>query len=312
MRLILFFLIASTSVSAQLKGAITDIDNNPIPYVNIYIENSYNGTTSNENGDYVLALSKTGSYKVVFQFLGYKTQTSSIDIKEFPYELDITLQDENISLNEVVINSNDNLANRIIRSAIKNRKSQLEKINSYSSDFYSKGQIRIDSLPEKFMGQEINVDIGLDSTRSGIIYLSETVSKIKYQRPDKLTEKVIASKVSGDSNGFSFNSALDVDYNFYNNTIQINSAIISPISDYAFNYYRYKLEGIFYDDSGNLINKIKVIPRRENDPVFKGSIYIVENQWAIFGLDLKVNGSQIQLPIADSISIKQNLSYDIN
>ena len=112
------------------------------------------------------------------------------------------------------------------------------------------------------MGQEINVDIGLDSTRSGIIYLSETISKIKYQKPDKLTEKVIASKVSGNSNGFSFNSALDVNYNFYNNTIQINSAIISPISDYAFNYYRYKLEGVFYDDSGNLINKIKVIPRR--------------------------------------------------
>ena len=145
-----------------------------------------------------------------------------------------------------------------------------------------------------------------------IIYLYETISKIKYQKPDKLTEKVIASKVSGNSNGFSFNSALDVNYNFYNNTIQINSAIISPISDYAFNYYRYKLEGVFYDDSGNLINKIKVIPRRENDPVFEGSIYIVEDQWAIFGLELKVNGSQIQLPIADSISIKQNLTYDIN
>ena len=80
MRLLLFFLITSMSVSAQLKGTITDIDNNPIPYVNIYIENSYEGTTSNENGDYELALSKAGSYKVVFQFLGYKTQTSSIDI----------------------------------------------------------------------------------------------------------------------------------------------------------------------------------------------------------------------------------------
>ena len=312
MRLLLFFLITSMSVSAQLKGTITDIDNNPIPYVNIYIENSYEGTTSNENGDYVLALSKAGNYKIVFQFLGYKTQTSSIDIKVFPYVLDITLFEENISLNEVVINSNENPANRIIRSAIKNRKSKLKNINSFSADFYSKGLIRIDSLPEKFMGQEINVDIGLDSTRSGIIYLSETISKIKYQKPDKLTEKVIASKVSGNSNGFSFNSALDVNYNFYNNTVQINSAIISPISDYAFNYYRYKLEGVFYDDSGNLINKIKVIPRRENDPVFEGSIYIVEDQWAIFGLELKVNGSQIQLPIADSISIKQNLTYDIN
>ena len=161
MRLLLFFLTASISVSAQLKCSITDIDNNPIPYVNIYLESSYKGTTSNENGDYELALSKAGSYKVVFQFLGYKTQTSSIDIKEFPYELDITLLEENISLNEVVINSYENPANRVIRSAIKKRKSQLEKINSYSADFYSKGQIRIDSLPEKFMGQEINVDIRL-------------------------------------------------------------------------------------------------------------------------------------------------------
>ena len=312
MRLLLFLLITSLSVSAQVKGTITDVDNQPIPYVNIYIENSYKGTTSNENGDYELALSKPGTYTVVFQFLGYKTQTNYIDIKEFPYVIDITLLEENISLSEVVINANENPANRIIRAAIKNRKSQIEKINSFSADFYSKGLIRIDSLPEKFMGREINVNIGLDSTRSGIIYLSETISKIKYEKPDKLTEKVIASKVSGDSNGFSFNSALDVNYNFYNNTIKINSAIISPISDYAFKYYRYKLEGVFYDDRGNLINKIKVIPRRENDPVFKGSIYIVEDQWALFGLELQVNGSQIQLPIADSIFIKQNLTYDKN
>ena len=310
MRLLLFFLFSSLFVSAQLKGSITDVDNKPIPYVNIYIENSYTGTTSNDNGDYVLALSKPGTYTIVFQFLGYQTQTSSIDIKQFPYKLNITLLEENISLNEVVIDANENPANRIVRAAIKNRKSQLGKINSFSADFYSKGLIRIDSLPEKFMGREIKADFGLDSTRSGIIYLSETISKIKYQKPDKLTEKVIASKVSGDSNGFSFNSALDVDYNFYNNTVEINSAIISPISDYAFKYYRYKLEGVFYDDRGNLINKIKVIPRRENDPVFSGSIYIVEDQWALFGLELRVNGSQIQIPIADSITIKQNLSYD--
>ena len=312
MRLLLFFLFSSLFVSAQLKGSITDVDNKPIPYVNIYIENSYTGTTSNDNGDYVLALSKPGTYTIVFQFLGYQTQTNSIDIKQFPYKLNITLLEENISLNEVVIDANENPANRIVRAAIKNRKSQLGKINSFSADFYSKGLIRIDSLPEKFMGREIKADFGLDSTRSGIIYLSETISKIKYQKPDKLTEKVIASKVSGDSNGFSFNSALDVDYNFYNNTVKINSAIISPISDYAFKYYRYKLEGVFYDDRGNLINKIKVIPRRQNDPVFSGSIYIVEDQWALFGLELQVKGSQIQTPIADSITIKQNLTYDEN
>jgi len=312
MRLLFFFLLTSISVSAQLKGSIGDIENQPIPYVNIYLENSYTGTTSNEQGNYELALSVPGTYNVVFQFLGLKTQTKTIEIKEFPYTLDVTLLEEKISLNEVVIDANENPANRIVRAAIKNRKTQLEKINSFSADFYSKGLIRIDSVPEKFMGQELKLDIGLDSTRSGIIYLSETISKIKYQKPEKLTEKIIASKVSGDSNGFSFNNALDVDYNFYNNTVKINAEIVSPIAEYAFKYYRYNLEGVFYDNRGNLINKIKVTPRRENDPVFEGNIYIVENQWALFGLELQVNGSQIQLPIVDSITIKQNLSYDEN
>ena len=243
--------------------------------------------------------------------MGFKTQTKTIEIKEFPYTLDITLLEENISLNEVVISSNENPANRIVRAAIDVRKAQLEKINAYSADFYSKGIIRLKDAPKKFLGQEIgDMDGVLDSTRSGILYLSETVSKINYEKPDKLYEKIIASKVSGDSNGFSFNNASDVDFNFYNNTIQMDSEIVSPIADYAFNYYRYKLEGVFYDNGGRLINKIKVIPRRENDRVFSGVVYIVEDQWGFYGLELSVTGKQIQSPAIDLITFKQNASYD--
>ena len=311
MRYLIVLFFCSLSVSAQLKGSISDVDNQPIPFVNIYIENSYTGTTSNEQGDYELALPESGTYTIVFQFLGFKTQTKTIEIKEFPYVLDITLLEENISLNEVVISSNENPADRIIRAAIGARKAQLEKINAYSADFYSKGIIRLKDAPKKFLGQEIgDMDGVLDSTGSGILYLSETVSKIKYQKPDKLSEKIIASKVSGDSNGFSFNNASDVDYNFYYNTIQMGSEIVSPIAEYAFNYYRYKLEGVFYDNGGRLINKIKVIPRRENDRVFSGIVYIVEDQWGFYGLELSVTGKQIQSPAIDLITFKQNASYD--
>ena len=311
MRYLLILLLCSLSVSAQLKGNIVDSDNQPIAFVNIYIENSYTGTTSNEQGNYELALSKPGSYNIVYQFLGFKTQTKTIEIKAFPYTLDITLLEENISLNEVVISSNENPANRIVRAAIENRKLQLDKIKSYSADFYSKGIIRLKNAPKKFFGKEIgDMDGVLDSTGSGILYLSETVSKINFQKPDKLSEKIIASKVSGDSNGFSFNNASDVDYNFYYNTIELNSDIVSPIADYAFNYYSYKLEGVFYDNGGRLINKIKVTPRRENDRVFSGVVYIVEDQWGLYGLELSVTGKQIQSPAVDVITIKQNASYD--
>ena len=310
MRYLLILLFCSLSVSAQLKGSITDSSKQPIPFVNIYIENSYVGTTSNEQGDYVLTLSQPGTYNIVFQFLGFKTQSKTIEIKEFPYVLDIILLEEKISLNEVVISSNENPANRIVRAAIENRKLQLEKIKSYTANFYSKGLIRIKNAPEKFLGQEVKLDIGLDSTRSGVLYLSETISKIKYQKPNQLSEKISASKVSGDANGFSFNNASDVDFNFYKNTIEINAEIVSPIADYAFNYYRYKLEGVFYDNRGNLINKIKVIPRRENDRVFSGFIFVVEDQWSLYGLELSVTGSQIQTPAANLVTIKQNTSYD--
>ena len=117
--------------------------------------------------------------------MGYKTLKNNITVNEFPYKLNVVLEDENISLKEVIINSEENPANRIIKKAISKRLVYLEKLNKYTADFYSKGYIKIENAPEKFMGQELG-DLGgsLDSTRSGYIYLSETISKIKYIKPN--------------------------------------------------------------------------------------------------------------------------------
>ncbi|MBN4084735.1 carboxypeptidase-like regulatory domain-containing protein [Flavobacteriaceae bacterium AH-315-B10] len=310
--LLLTFLYSTLSFS-QIIGNVTDSEGNSLAFVNIFIEDTYIGTTSNDEGDYELNLSENKSITIVFKYLGYKTLKKVLTIDAFPYVLNVSLEKENITLDEVVINSNENPANKIIRSTIANRKAMLEKIKSYKANFYSRGLIRIKEAPEKILGQDLgDLGGGLDSTRSGIIYLSETISKIEFQRPDKLKEKIIASKVSGNDNGFSFNNASDVDYNFYNNTVELGNQIVSPIADYAFNYYRYKLEGVFYDDIGNLINKIKVIPKRENDRIFSGTIYIVEDQWSIYALELDITGQQAQIPAVDIITLKQTFSYSEN
>jgi len=295
---------------SQIEGRITDQNEDPIPYVNIYVENTYKGTTSNDDGFYELNVTKADTYTIVFQYLGYKTVKKTVEISSFPFELNAQLFDEDITLNEVVINSEDNPANAIMRQAIDNRQENLEKIKSYKADFYSRGLIRIKDAPEKIMGQEVG-DLGgaLDSTRSGVIYLSETISKLEFLSPNKLKEKILASKVSGDDSGFSFNNANDVDYDLYNNTIALGNQIISPIANNAFGYYRFKLEGVFYDDRGHLINKIKVTPRRDNDPVFEGFVYIVEDQWTIYATELNISGLQARIPAADKITITQNFSY---
>ena len=308
--IIVFTLMIVGIAQSQIRGTVKDRSGEALPYVNIYIQNSYTGTTSNAEGQYEINILKPGDYTIVFQFLGFKTQIKNIKVDTLPYPLDVILEDENINLNEVVIDAKENPANRIIRQAISKRSLYLEKLNAYTADFYSKGFIRIENAPEKFMGQDIG-DFGgaLDSTRTGYIYLSETLSKIKYIKPE-LFETVTASKVSGDSNGISFNSAMDVDYNLYNNTLNINNEIISPIADFAFNYYNYKLEGEFYDSEGHLVHKINILPKRENDRVFSGDIYIVEDSWALYGIDIKVRGTQVQILPAESIRIRQNLSFD--
>ena len=114
--IILIGLISFSSFS-QINGIVKDNKNQTLPFVNIYVENTYIGTTSNEEGNYELNIRKADTYTIVFQFLGYKTVKKTVKIETFPYTLDAILAEEEISLNEVVVNSNENPANKIIRKA---------------------------------------------------------------------------------------------------------------------------------------------------------------------------------------------------
>ena len=287
---ILLFLFVSITFIGQVKGKITDLNNNPLSFVSVYFDKTVTGTTSNDNGEYILELKKKGKHTIVFQFLGYKTLKKEVDVSSFPFELDVKLEEENVELTEVLISTKDNPANVIIRNVIANKDKNTDKFAQYTAKFYSRGLYRIKDAPEKFLGQSLgDFGGGLDSTRSGIIYLSETISEVKYQKkPKNFKENIIASKVSGRDNGISFNRAEDANINFYENSVEFGNDLISPISTNAFSYYNYKLEGTFYDKNGKLINKINIIPKRKNDPVFNGSLYIVEDDWALYGAMLQL------------------------
>ena len=309
--IILFFILIATPFCAQIKGKITDIKGTPLSFVSVYLEKTTTGTTSNDNGDYVLNIKKTGTYNIYFQFLGYKTLKKKITITGFPIIVNAILEEESIELKEISISTKDNPANAIIRNVIANKNKITDKFSKYTADFYSRGLYKIKDAPEKFMGRSLgDFGGGLDSTRSGIIYLSETISEITYQkRPKKFKEKITASKISGTDNGPSFNRAEDANINFYDNSVELGNDLISPLSSNAFSYYRFKLIGTFYTKKGKLINKIKLLPKRKNDPVFNGNIYIVEDDWAIYGADVSVTGAQANFPAIELLSLKQDYNY---
>lgn len=314
---LLLFLGLAFLCHSQISGNITDAQGNSLPFVNVYIEGSNIGTTTNGDGFYELEdiafaqkLAAQEAVTVVFQYLGYTTIKRETLLKTTGITLDITLLAETTSLDEVIVEAGVNPADAIIKATIAKRKENLDKIAEYTADFYSRGLWQVNNAPEKILGREVgDLGGGLDSTRTGIIYLSETISSIAYKRPNNFSEQIKASKVSGDDNGFSFNTALDANFSFYENSLNLNVQMLSPIASNAFANYAYTLEGTFIEE-GKIINKIKVTPRRPNDKVFTGVVYIVEDDWQLYGVDLATTGEVIQVPVVEHLNFKQTFKYD--
>ena len=152
--LLLIFLVSVTNY-AQIKGTVSDDKGNPLPFVTVFQEDTYNGTTSNEMGKYELNLKKTEKQTVVFQFLGFKTQKIAVQTDKLPYTFDVKMIEESFSLNEVVINPKINPAIAIIKNAIASRKENTKKSARFHADFYSRGIFKLKNAPKKILGQKI-------------------------------------------------------------------------------------------------------------------------------------------------------------
>ena len=73
-RLIWIFLIVSQFAFSQIRGVVKDsISGEPIPFVNIWVENETVGTTSEADGTFFLEASK--QKKIVISVLGYERKT---------------------------------------------------------------------------------------------------------------------------------------------------------------------------------------------------------------------------------------------
>ncbi len=291
---------------AQVEGIIRNEAGDPLPFATVYVEGTTQGTTSNPDGAYRLEL-QPGQYPLVFQYLGYRPFTTRVEVGTAPLTLDVTLREDAVELQEVVVRADaEDPAYPIIRKAMAKRKYYRDQVPAYQCKAYVKGNIKFLEAPEKFMGQELG-DLGgtLDSNRQGIIYLAESTSRLSYRAPDDYREEMISTKVSGDDNGFGFNRASQMDFNLYENYAFFNRQILSPIAGNAFGYYKYRLVGSLPDEAGRLVHKIEVIPRRPEDPVYQGYIYITEGLWNIQQADLMLRQGSIKVPALDSLRIRQ-------
>lgn len=310
--LLCMFSFISLTLSAQsltVRGRITDQQGQAIPFASIYEKNTTIGTSANSEGEYTLKLG-AGKHDLYYRAIGYRQEIREIDLKT-NYNLDVSLTTAVFELADVIVRSGgEDPAYEVIRNAIRKRKSHLREADEYSADVYIKGMQKMLAAPKKFLGRnidEMSKEMGLDSNRTGILYLSESESRLSYKQPDSYHEEMISSKVSGSNRAFSFNRASDININFYENIIAMegisNRPFISPIAENALFYYDYKLIGTSMENGG-LVNKIELIPKRGADPVFRGNIYIIEDSWRIHSSDLMIT-KQANINFVDTLNIRQ-------
>ena len=92
---------------ANIFGHVINSDNEHIPYINISIKNTTVGTVTDATGHYSFKNLKEGTYTLVVSGVGYKSEEKTVTvIKNKTQEVNFSIKEDVLNLNEVVVTSN--------------------------------------------------------------------------------------------------------------------------------------------------------------------------------------------------------------
>ncbi len=285
---VLLFPLLAFAQQPEVSGIVTDNAGKRLPFTAVFAEHTTLGTLANERGFYHLRLDP-GFYTLVFRVTGQKQSLVKLNLKQDTI-INIKLVPETFLPKEAQASDKDP-AYAIIRKAVAKRRYYLKQVNSYSCSVYLKGMQKLISGPKRYLQDNVVKALSLNKNGSSIIYQSEASSQYNFSWPDKQKEVLLASRSAGDHASIAFNRALDVKTDFYRNLLHwdalSNRSFVSPIAHNALSFYRYKLIGDFIEN-GYRIHKIQVIAKHKSHPTFNGFIYIVDGEWRIHSVDLKL------------------------
>lgn len=298
----------SFAQSGGVRGVIADEAGNELSFATVFVKQQGTGTTANVEGRYEIHL-EPGRYELVFQHLGRRTEVRVLDVRDRLEELDVRLAPQEIMLEAVTVGAEDeDPAYSIMRRAIAKANYHRNVLDSYSARVYIKGAGKLKDYP--WLAKKALEKEGIEKNR---VFISESVSDIKFTRPNKFEEKVISIRSDGKDNNTSPNGYIFG--SFYEPEI---AGTITPFSPKAFSYYKFEYLGTFKDREYE-ISRIRVTPRSKGDNVVDGIINIVEDDWSLHSVDLHTVklgiGVQIKstcAPIEDKVWLPVSHQFKID
>ena len=102
--LISFLISLNTFSQTVITGKVIQEKSEPLPGANIYLQGTYDGISTNPNGEFKFKSGKTGSFILLANFIGYEQFSKTVELKGDTIRLNIQLKEKFNQLNAVTIN----------------------------------------------------------------------------------------------------------------------------------------------------------------------------------------------------------------
>jgi hypothetical protein len=322
--LLLYFHFSASSQITKIMGTIKDsATSEPLPFVNIIIAGTTDGTLTDFEGRFALEVNTKGD-SIRFSLMGYKPQTRKIQKHQFQ-EIDILMAENKILLPEVTIHYTGNPAEVILAKIIKNRdKNSLQSFGSYQYHAYTKVELDANNITDKFKNRKLlkpfefvfnYIDTSTLTGKSFLpVFLTETTSEVYFRKNPKSRKEIITgSKISGLDNEsvsqFLGNLSLEIDV--YKDFIPLfEKNFVCPVASNGIDYYHYYLV-----DSAYMGNKwcyhIMFKPRRKQELTFTGNLWVNDSTFAVKSIDMRI-ATDANINFVNDLAIQQEYQWTDN
>lgn len=260
--------LALALAQKTIRGTITDASNNEsLPSANISIENTYRGTISNRDGRYELTIPDSLLPATVqVRYLGFNTARRTITTSSGATQ-NFQLEPSTLEMDEVVVTGEDP-AISIMREVIRRKQQWRKRLETYRAEAYTRQTI---------------------SNDTSIVMISESVSEAFWDKEQGHRE-VLKSKRQT-ANIEASNNFAGVSYfpNFYDDNIDIAGFELMGVTHPdALKYYNFKLVD-YKNIDDQVVYEIEVTPARKLQPLFEGTIYVLDEKYALLEVSLQPN-----------------------
>ncbi len=289
-----FFPLVVHAQTALLIGHVQDVEGEPLSHALVRLPQSGFQILTRADGFFQLNLPE-GPIVIEIRYLGFSPHQETLWIRlPGPMKHTFRLRRQEIRLPSVMITEEGkDPAEILIRRTIERKKANRTCLPAYRSEIYSLFTVRLpEGLPAFF--KRILKDEGDSLAPGNIIFMSEALSEVDFQPPDKYKETIRYSRIVG-TREYGFISLWVLQgFDPYEDRLSIpeitKSPLVLPLANDAPLYYRYRIIGETWDEDGFLY-KIAFEPKNPQVGV-RGYLLLADETYALRGIEGMITETQ--------------------